>query len=133
MAWQPLPVLTCQVVPAEVAFLVGCSRGTTMFLFNDVPNRLACPEVKKNLGQRGACSRRAMSGKQTRTIRYEIDGFPRNSCSLMLRSEKELFPLCLFTRRNTPAACSTLRTLVGVFNLWASQHARQTMKILSFL
>jgi hypothetical protein len=30
------------------------------------------------------------------------------------------------------AACSTLRTLVGVFNLRAGQHARQTMKILSF-
>jgi hypothetical protein len=83
--WQPLPVLICQVssaegahlvgypcsgglsgkvVPAVVAYLVGCSCDTTMFLFNDVPNRLACPEVE-NLGQSGASSRKVMSGEQT--------------------------------------------------------------------
>jgi hypothetical protein len=29
--WQPLPVLTCQVVPAGWRFLVGCSRGNVAF------------------------------------------------------------------------------------------------------
>jgi hypothetical protein len=36
-----------------------------MFLFDDVPNKLACPEVE-NLGQSGASSPGVMSGKQTR-------------------------------------------------------------------